>query len=671
MPILLAALGFLFGNPVTAEDDATFQPYTVYVAQEESHARCGPSAEDYRTDELRHGQALEVYFEAKDGWLGIRPPESAFCWIPAETVKLDGSGDKGLVIEDHTVAWIGTHLGRARSYKWQVQLAEGEPITVIGKSEREGPDGPQLWYRIVPPSGEFRWVHRDQVVTNSEELIASLDRDAPREEIMFADAGPTSPRKSSGNTSSRGVGNRESGSRVAANTRPQPKLSSRSAPRSSVANAKPVSSRRVIDEPELVQASGQSVLESAARNNDVETLPIGSGLNESWQANSSRPLADQPLESGQDIAALHSPPSLSTGPLSTGTSSGTSSVQPTKRKGLIASVAFLGRPTLAAIGTEQNATQVEPASEDSWVSGIGRRIVAAATTEPPMAPQTQAVPMDALAASDTSMQSSASLGPPSPVMQVSGSAPMPAQQLSPAASGWAPSSGMTPAVAPPILNPVNAKPMNVVSSQRIEQIRQEASGANIDTLTLLLSRLMAAQASGLETEPVAAAARQLAGTTNDPSIATRARLLAERADQYARVATRRDGNALIRNQGDVMLADAQTPEIDSLEIPSGLGTIASAIGLGAPQTTSPPPSPSEAAPAFGGQLVQVYSARPNSPPFALTDNTGRTVAYVTPIPGVNLRTHLNSQVNVIGTAGFLPGLNMPHVLASQAVRTPQ
>ena len=70
----------------------------------------------------------------------------------ADTVEMDSEGDSGTIIEDRTVAWIGTHLGRARTYRWQVQLAKGEPVTVIGKSEREGPDGPQLWYRIVPPS---------------------------------------------------------------------------------------------------------------------------------------------------------------------------------------------------------------------------------------------------------------------------------------------------------------------------------------------------------------------------------------------------------------------------------------------------------------------------------------------------------------------------------------
>ncbi len=70
-----------------------------------------------------------------------------------------------------------------------------------------------------------------------------------------------------------------------------------------------------------------------------------------------------------------------------------------------------------------------------------------------------------------------------------------------------------------------------------------------------------------------------------------------------------------------------------------------------------------------GYLVQVYSARSNSPPFALTDNSGRTVAYVTPSPGVNLRMHLNSRISAVGRKGYLQGVNTPHILVTQAVRT--
>ena len=177
---------FLFTDSYRPRNNLSFDPYPVFIAQDETFARCGPSDEFYRTDPLRHGQELEVYAETDDGWLGIRPPEGSFCWIPAETVEMDSEAETGTIIEDRTVAWIGTQLGRARTYRWQVQLAKGEPVTVIGKSEREGADGPQLWYRIVPPSGEYRWVHRDQIVTSSEELVASIRRQSGGQDIEAA-----------------------------------------------------------------------------------------------------------------------------------------------------------------------------------------------------------------------------------------------------------------------------------------------------------------------------------------------------------------------------------------------------------------------------------------------------------------------------------------------------
>ena len=69
-----------------------------------------------------------------------------------------------------------------------------------------------------------------------------------------------------------------------------------------------------------------------------------------------------------------------------------------------------------------------------------------------------------------------------------------------------------------------------------------------------------------------------------------------------------------------------------------------------------------------GFLVQVYSSRANSPPFALTDDAGLTIAYVTPYPAVNLRNHLNSRVSVSGNEKLLEGMNTPHILVDRAIR---
>jgi hypothetical protein len=75
-------------------------------------------------------------------------------------------------------------------------------------------------------------------------------------------------------------------------------------------------------------------------------------------------------------------------------------------------------------------------------------------------------------------------------------------------------------------------------------------------------------------------------------------------------------------------------------------------------------------PEASGYLVQVYSARPESPPFALTDATGRTTHYVSPNPGYNLRRFLNQHIIISGPAGHDTGLDTPHIIATSAVRSP-
>ena len=101
----------------------------------------------------------------------FRPPESSFCWLPSDQVELDSNGTTGRIIDPEAVAWIGTNLGRARKYRWQIQFQKNEPVTVIGYMDRESANGEKdLWYRIVPPPGEFRWIHQSQVVTSREEL---------------------------------------------------------------------------------------------------------------------------------------------------------------------------------------------------------------------------------------------------------------------------------------------------------------------------------------------------------------------------------------------------------------------------------------------------------------------------------------------------------------------
>lgn len=55
-----------------------------------------------------------------------------------------------------------------------------------------------------------------------------------------------------------------------------------------------------------------------------------------------------------------------------------------------------------------------------------------------------------------------------------------------------------------------------------------------------------------------------------------------------------------------------------------------------------------------GVLRPVVSKHGNAPPYALVDDAGNIVTFVTPSPSLNLQQHLGQRVGVSGTRGFIP-----------------
>jgi SH3-like domain-containing protein len=651
----------LCNAPLTAGEGLSSEPYSVFVAYDKAFARCGPSSEYYRTDPLRHGQKLEVYVETEDGWLGVRPPEESFCWVPASTIETSDRGQSGEVIEDRTVAWIGTNLGRAKRYRWQVQLAEGEPVTIIGRSEREGPDGPQLWYRIVPPSGEFRWIHRDQIVGSAEALVAKATQE---NDDKLAENNPPRGTKPSisrfGNLADRGksilakampgnaaeVGEPNIATIQPAQDKKQMEMqvsellsSTRGANdpinagqtpdvvigQQSSRRTKPLVGNTANNSLQPVPTSRTPVLNAApqpqvasqpnskiasATNNTMRSEAVGSGLDSQWQpgvsSNASQNLAVQNVASSSlEVLAA-----------------------PVRREPQLANADFVSRPRLIDIGSTVQTSApgyADVANDNNWVVGSARQHAQ------------------------------------------SPSQPIPGSLL---AHGQARDYGH-PVVPVSAVVPVSSSAPKVISQETIQAISAEASQANVEQLHLMLSRLMASSATAVETQPIADAARQLSQAAGDDLVIARARLLSERVAQYQRVAVRRDGQTVVRAGGGsgaslslgspVITASASTPVSDNgnAMLPTANVQTASA---------SQPVVPQSQAAGVTGYLVQVYSARQNSPPYALTDNLGNTVAYVTPAPGVNIRHHINSEVTVAGNQGYVQGLNTPHIVANQAVR---
>ncbi len=700
--LLLAALATCWlATDTLADEGLGSEPYSVFVAYEEAHARCGPATEYYRTDPLRHGQELQVYVQTEDGWLGVRPPENSFCWLPATAVKTSNRGQAGVVIEDRSVAWIGTHLGRAKRYRWQVQLAEGEPVTIIGRSERDGPDGPQLWYRIVPPSGEFRWVHRNQVARTAEELLAISTRAPanPVRNVSAADS-PTVHRPRSTTRSATGEVQQALGSSALGNSVLQAEGSShneRRAPK--VASVRPAnsassntqaSSRRTYDRLQPV-GSTQPVLSQAPRSREAMIREARERDLLSHDDLPSRDHLDRDLAGPAEAAPLsrqeYAPVAVA-------------DVQPAPR--LRPHSASAVRPAGAARKPSESATAqagaIGSGVSEQWKTNPVRESVESTASQP--APQqvsvaqpTYQVPVDG-SAEFVSRPRLIDIG-------TRGAAATPTSQERPTDSNWivassrnsmpnaypGPQSGNSiVSVGGGSANSVQSVGYNgashaagptvkTASAEQIAAITNEARDADVERLHLMLSRLMASSATAAETQPIADAAERLTRSSASDLTVARARLLNERVAQYQRIAVRRDGNVSVAS--NVVQASLSEPTVQGQSASQdsttqgfatqGFATRASAGSAG--QTLPLPVVPAASAmPAATGYLVQVYSARASSPPYALTDRVGNTIAYVTPAPGVNLRPHLNNEISVTGQQGYVQGLNTPHIMASQASR---
>jgi len=647
-------------------------PYLVFVAEEAAHLRCGPSGDEYRTDPLRHGQELEVYVETGDGWLGVRPTEDSFCWIPADATRLlpaDKTADaktdaiEAEIVEDKTVAWIGTNLGRARRYRWQVQLGEGETVTILGRSERDGPDGPQTWYRIVPPSGEFRWIHRDQVVTTAEELLADLKTNPDAAAIEFLSGGPsrpTSPISQTANTRNASTDKPDTGLRRVSDDQPYRE----NAPAESRQNrAKALAEIRRLDEIERNIESRSRML--AERSGD---LAAGESV-----------LLDKPEPgSPEEFQSQHANPDHQMRSFSQRVTEGLSTL--------------IG-------GRRPPASELEPLTESSRrvpeLVPIGSGLAASASPSPQSVASTDTISAPAAIAAPA--QSSRTL--PTPTMPAPVAPPIaktvPATDTPGFRSGesqiaitsaprlvnQSPPSGFAASGFTPADNAFPPAKMRTITSEQMVQVQRSVAESTADSLPLVMSSLMARGASAPEIRLVADAAQ--AFSLNE---------LAQRARQYEALARRRDGDTVVATSTllspiAVAASNVSAPNTPFPNAPSpnnspppgntflpretspangdGFGPVQPAAfvqsGVHSVQLTPPPAEQT-------GVLVEVYSADPTRPPYAITDRTGRTVAYVTPAPGIEIRKHLGSEVRVQGESGYLQGLDTPHVLATAAER---
>jgi uncharacterized protein YgiM (DUF1202 family) len=156
------------------EYDEPQYPYRAIVNADDVYVRSGPGQNYYPVLRLKRGETVDVYRHDPGGWYAIRPPAESFSWVSAEFVE-PGEGRMATIKGDRVVARVGSAFSDIRDVI-QVRLDEGESVEVL-EAKRIG-TGPaaQTWYKISPPSGEFRWV--------SGQFIAS---EQPTQEVRHRD----------------------------------------------------------------------------------------------------------------------------------------------------------------------------------------------------------------------------------------------------------------------------------------------------------------------------------------------------------------------------------------------------------------------------------------------------------------------------------------------------
>jgi uncharacterized protein YgiM (DUF1202 family) len=137
--------------------DQRTPPYKAYVSADDVYVRSGPGRNYYPSGKLKTGDQVDVYRHDPGGWYAIKPIEGSFAWVSARFLKV---GEDGLaeVTGDRVAARVGSRFSDVRDVI-QVRLSRGETVKVLGQKEFKSTSNSGIWYKISPPSGEFRWIH--------------------------------------------------------------------------------------------------------------------------------------------------------------------------------------------------------------------------------------------------------------------------------------------------------------------------------------------------------------------------------------------------------------------------------------------------------------------------------------------------------------------------------
>lgn len=127
------------------------------------------------------------------------------------------------------------------------------------------------------------------------------------------------------------------------------------------------------------------------------------------------------------------------------------------------------------------------------------------------------------------------------------------------------------------------------------------------------------------------------------------------------------------HRGKARLLLERVKEFETLQLRyAGIDAPNAVAALAEAPTASELPATSNSSgfdPRFDGRgwLLPVHSSRQASPPYALLDQQGQILSFVSPAPGLNLHRYLRKEVGIFGQRSRAEFLNKPHLTADRIV----
>lgn len=675
---LILAIGLTIGSfsPLQAAPANSF-PYTG-VLLEESPIQSGPQADFYPTDRLPQGEQVEVYRVDNKDWLAIRPPRDSFSWVRAEHLELTESGTRARVINTPAKTRVGSRLGDIHDIEY-ISLNKGEVLELLGTKILRDPDSgaEHRWFKVAPPSGEFRWIHKD--------LVARVEKAAKPGSVAkriktFALPGESKPKALTLNLA------QPVDSTATASSEVKPATATKSAQPTTSPEAKAIE-------------SFQREVEQAVSEQLEEYEELQSVKNQSVKPKQTNRIATQQIKT-QQLPAKPAVQTIATQAIPTAEPEESSDSQWSRKEAKSSNIVQASDVAEGSTSASSPSDLVVDKKHDSDGTHHGFRIVASDQPKSESAPTATVKPKHPSPAPNLP---SAKSGNPIATTHIN------------AVTWEAVSDPKNPLAAPePRTFEASYEALNILLSRsvlgdieqwRLERVQEQAvllkrAAQNRDQLALadelstkirkfqdLQRRKLAMQAEML----AQAVARSKAESEVDAALAqaeqaivksetanskkrkqTKIALASYSAEDLAKKPSERS-NAPSRLSNRVMRSKFQAVPNRKARAARKGPTLPRRVSS---KTSSVfPPSSLQPAAALDnsifdatGTLILVHARRNGLPRYALTDSRGQITRFVSSGDGRSLDHLVNSKVGLLGEIGLLAELNKSHIIAVKAVK---